>query len=68
MRKKFNWGNFIKLIVLVGCISLVSFDYLTIILNMFKGITTSFTWFGIFIDLNLLFISQIIYNNLFERN
>lgn len=67
MRRKLNWKNLIKLIIMVCCVLIASSDYLTILINIFKGITVGFTWYGIIINIILLFIVQIIYEDLFEE-
>lgn len=68
MRRKINWGNLIKLIIMAFCILIVVYDYANIIISMFGKYTLGFTWYGIIINLILLSISQIIYSDLFERN
>ena len=67
MRKKLNVGNLIKLVIMICCGLIVMSDYLTILINMFKGNTVGFTWFGIIINIILLFVIEIIYQNLFEK-
>lgn len=68
MKKKLNVGNLIKLIVMAICILIVASDYFNIIINIFKGVTIGFTWFGLIIDFILLFTIEIICSNLFERD
>ena len=66
--RKLNVGNLIKLIIMVACVLVVVCDYSKIIIGIFKGVTIGFTWYGLIIDFVLLFTTEIIYNNLFERD
>ena len=65
-RRKMNITNLILLIIMLGCIGIIAFDYLRIIISMFGSYTLGFTWFGIIVDFTALITADLIYQNLFE--
>ena len=67
-KKRLNLVNLIKLIILVGCLLIPISDVLKIFYYSFKGMTVGFSWYGIIIDLMLLFTFELIYDDLFGGN
>lgn len=58
MRKKFNWGNLVVLIIMVTSALVIIWDFGTIIASIIKNTTATLTWFGFMFDLSCLVVLE----------
>jgi len=63
--KKVNLKNLIKLIIMGGCIVLLLSDFVTILVEIFKGVSLGLSVYGVIIDTVCLILLIVIYDDLF---
>ena len=63
MKKKLNIKNLVKLIALMVLLIIVGVDFIKLLVIP----SISFTWFGFWIEISLLILIEILYEDLFER-
>lgn len=65
MRRKFNWGNLVVLIIMVASTLVICNDFLVMFVSIIKNTTATLTWFGFVFDSSCLIISIATYDYLF---
>lgn len=65
MRRKFNWGNLVVLLIMVTSALIICNDFLVMFVSIIKNTTATLTFFGFVFDICCLVILETTYDYLF---
>lgn len=63
--KRIRWENILKLIIMGICLGIILSDFGKLFISIFQDISISFTWYGLYIDMSLLILFGILFDDLF---
>lgn len=64
-KKKLNWVNLVKLILLAIGMLWLTIDFITVMASIIKGTTIGFTYIGFGLEVIIILFTTIIFDDLF---